>query len=766
MHPRLFRLATVAAGLTVATSAVCAASAAALTTRVGRPTGATLGAARSALPAAPHTIVLVNGDKIISAATPGGARFADVVAAAKGIGGALITMRLHGKTYEVPAVALPYLGRGLDPSLFDVSALIARETGGRLPVRVGFQGRPPALPGVQVTHTGSAAEDGYLTTSSAKQFGAALTRQFLADHPRGSYGRDGMFAQGVSVSLAGAVPHPAVTPGFVMHTLTLRGTNQSGKPDEGDVTFVFNVDNSSRFADPIESINDFFHGVARYSVPSGHYFALGVFIDLPTGSFRVDELPQFTVRKNTSVRVGARAATSEIAVVTPRPSIAQALSVEIRRAPAAGFVTAFTFSSSGARGGGVWVNPTRTPVTVGHLETFTDGMLTSVSGPTAAYEYDVAIAGPEGIIPPQHIVVQRASLARVSARYFDAVTAAGFLGRAGLFAPQLQDGVFFVNSFPFTLPQRRIEYTSTGSGLAWFSVLANDHGDTVQTDVFRRYHSPATVREDWNSYPLHAGVNFSAITGSDAFIDLPSAARAGDILSLDVTPFSDSLPGHLGEGFAFDASGAQVTGSFEIDQNGTKIAGGSVPTPSSPDFFVTGVPLSPSPAAIRFVLSASRSGAEYPLAPTSQTIWTWNSSHQAGTKLPAGWLCAATLVTGTLNRNCRVEPLLTLRYAVEGIALDGSVAAGPQLLDVSAGHLQLAKTAKITSATVAVSFDDGKTWQPAGVIRRHGGSFRASFTAPPPGQGMSGFVTLRVAATDAAGSAITETITRAYKIAP
>jgi hypothetical protein len=31
-------------------------------------------------------------------------------------------------------MALPYLGRGLDPALFRVSSLRAAETGGRLPV--------------------------------------------------------------------------------------------------------------------------------------------------------------------------------------------------------------------------------------------------------------------------------------------------------------------------------------------------------------------------------------------------------------------------------------------------------------------------------------------------------------------------------------------------------------------------------------------------------------------------------------------------------
>ncbi len=549
-----------------------------------------------------------------------------------------------------------------------------------------------------------------------------------------------------------------------MRTLTMRGTNLSGKPADGDFAFVFNADNSSLFSDPIESLNDFFHGVAKFSVPGGHYWALAVFVGLSPGlSLRTDVLPQFTVGKHTTVRVDARAATSEITMVTPRPSVAQALSLEIRRPPRVGFAESFTL---GPLPGGLWVNPTRTPVTVGQLQTFTDGLLTSVNGPTAAYEYDLAFASANGLIPPQRFVVKPSSLARVDARYYDGVATTGSLGRVGLFAAQLQDGFFDFSTFPFTLPQRRVEYTSAGSGLAWLSVLTNGPGDVIQADAFRSYHPGGAVREDWNSYPLHTGVNFSAITGSDSFLDLPSAARAGDTLSLDMTPFSDNLPGHLGNGFGFDSTGAKITGSFEIDQNGTKIVGGNVPTPWSPDLFLTGVSLSPQPSVIRFVLNSARSGAQYPLSTASQTTWTWNSSHEAGTTLPTGWACANTFITGVLDRHCAVAPLLTLRYGVGGLALDGSVAAGPQVLDVSVGHLQVAKATKITGATVAVSFDNGTTWQPASVSRRRAGNFRAVFTAPPLGPGTTGYVTLRVTARDAAGSAITETITRAYKIAP
>jgi len=48
---------------------------------------------------------------------------------------------------DIPADALPFLSHGLDPSLFDVSALQRLERGGRLPVQVSYRGQVPSLPG-------------------------------------------------------------------------------------------------------------------------------------------------------------------------------------------------------------------------------------------------------------------------------------------------------------------------------------------------------------------------------------------------------------------------------------------------------------------------------------------------------------------------------------------------------------------------------------------------------------------------------------------
>ena len=102
---------------------------------------------------------------------------------------------------------------------------------------------------------------------------------------------------------------------------------------------------------------------------------------------------------------------------------------------------------------------------------------------------------------------------------------------------------------------------------------------------------------------------------------------------------------------------------------------------------------------------------------------------------------------------------MTLGYRVAALGLNGSAAAGRQSIAITVGHLQLAAAAGITRAAVQVSFDGGKTWR-AATVTGSGGAYRAAFTAAA-----GSYVTLRLTAADAAGGQISETITRAYKIA-
>jgi hypothetical protein len=174
MRHRLLVLPAGVAGLIIAATTVTAAAAgpARDTARPGAP------AAVAPVPA--RTVVLINGDRIV-AGRGTGSRSVTVLPPGSGLGGSLLTLGAGGVTYEIPVAAAPFLGRGLDPGLFNVKRLLREERGGRVPVRVAYRGRRPVLPGVTLTRAGGGVAAGYLTASSARVFGAALARQFAAD---------------------------------------------------------------------------------------------------------------------------------------------------------------------------------------------------------------------------------------------------------------------------------------------------------------------------------------------------------------------------------------------------------------------------------------------------------------------------------------------------------------------------------------------------------------------------------------------------------
>ena len=198
----------------------------------------------------------------------------------------------------------------------------------------------------------------------------------------------------------------------------------------------------------------------------------------------------------------------------------------------------------------------------------------------------------------------------------------------------------------------------------------------------------------------------------------------------------------------------KTAASYEIDQNGTKIAGGSVPNFFGP--VAASATLSPSPSVIRFSLNTSQSTAMGPLSTATHTVWTWRSAPEPGATLPSGWTC---LPGGAVSRACAVQPMMTLRYGVAGMNLSGATNAGQQVVHVQAGHLQLARAAKITGVGVSVSFDGGKTWHPA-QMTGSGNSYDAVFSAPAGAR-----VTLRTSASDGSGGSVTETIHNAYAVA-
>ena len=720
---------------------------------VGEAAGAATAAARGAAGVSSRAgavrgpaVLLVNGDRVIAS---GGRNLAVAPPSAQGLAGATVGLRLGGRRYVVPSAAVPYLGHGLDWTLFDVSALATAEKAGRLPVRISYGTRLRALPGVTITRSGGGLASGYLTASSARVFGAALIRQFRADHRTGSYGRDGMFAGGESVALAGTTVAATARPDLPMHVLTMTATNITGKPDNGDVVFVLNMDNSTIFGDPNESENDFYKGATKFSVPAGNYVAMGMFFDA-SGATRLVVLPHFSVPSTGSATVpmAESLASSKITFATSLPARVTDIQATLLTQSAAGPESSFSFANGNLP---LYLSPTTSAPPVGHLYVGVNALLHSPTTAASPYQYNLVYQDVSGTIPAQDYTVQASSVATLHQRFFQAGRAQGGFFQLGLYP---WEGGYFTTIYPQALPYQRTVYATGDPAAQWAAESFQSYATLAggQSAALERYAAGQTVPDDWNAAPLHAGTNMNLIGAANLFAEIPSASRSGNTLTLDVTPFSDNQPGHLGSGFEggiFGATG-KVTGSYEIDQNGKKIAGGNAPLTSS-DLY-TQARLSAKRSVIKFAVSASRTGRAYGLPASSRTVWTWPSARQAGVAPPAGWFCPG-------GQTCVVQPMMTLEYSVPGLRLNESASPGRQVLDFSAAHLQLAAPAAVTRATVQVSQNGGKTWRTVAVAPTGPGRFRATFSDK-----WAGAVALRVTAADSAGSQIKETILSAYKV--
>ncbi|RSM48774.1 hypothetical protein DMA12_05590 [Amycolatopsis balhimycina DSM 5908] len=671
----------------------------------------------------PSTATLVTGDRVTVRTTPDGRDTFEVQpAAGKGMARALVHLRLGGRAYEVPGTALPYLGRGLDLSLFDVKAVLA---GAKAP-------------------------------ADTRTFGAALAKQFKEDNARGHFGGQGLFAGGASFALSGTPKRQAVQPRSVMRTVSVDATDIGGKPAGTGMAFLYNTDDGN-LLDLDETLNYFSGGTAKFSVPDGNYSALGVFwtadADGNPTELRFSAQPEFAVKADTTVRVDAKRASSKVTWVTPRPALLDDNGFLFRRAAKTGPAQVIDFDAG--PGVPISVSPTAVPVRTGALQTYPYSRLVSPPGPGTPYEYVVQKAA-IGTIPQQWYVITAKDVATVNAAYFSEYATMGLRQRSGIFS--FEDGGGRP-AHAIELPRKQTEYVSAAPDLIWFGALSkyvvpgpDPRWAGAQYEAFHLYQGGSTVTEDWNRFPLHAAGRVALLPLTEGRApEQPAATRAGDLLRLAVTPFSDNQAGHTGFGFVAEPRDT-LTGHYTLTQDGAKLAEGGATAGSTAVSLAQEV--APGPSTLGLTIDASRTGPMYALSTASHTEWTWKSQHVDGSTLPTALYCSAR----GQERSCAVEPMLTLGYSVGGLRLDGSAPRGPQSLDLTVGHLQLSTASPVTAATVQYS-TDGTTWQDATMSPRGDGVFHADFTAATD-------VSLRVTATDAAGATIAETITAAYHVYP
>jgi hypothetical protein len=719
-----------AVALAVASAAVTTVNVAAAS---GRPVAVANPPQAAAAAAGGRPVLLINGDRLLVRPAPGG-RSAVVDLSRAGGHTSLVVLHRGQLTEVIPADALPYLGKGLDPSLFDLGLLERAESGGRLPVRLTFRGPRPALPGVTITGAGRGSAEGYLTDSSARAFGAVL---------RGLKGQP--LADGARLGLAGVpAARPPARPLSSLHTLKVTASNLSGRPDNGGTAWVFDASSLAAFG----TSGTFAGGAATFRVPAGRYWVIGDFDGTVRGRDvrRLAFLPEFAVGRNTTVHVAERAANSKVTIMTPRPAVPQVVRfTDVLRDQHGSTASIGWFSAPGT----ILVSPVRQRPDVGTVQAYTFEQLTSPAGAAGPpYVYNLDFRAPAGIIPVPHYRAVPSHLATVAERYYQEVRSAGDFYSFGAFP---NEGLMAVVLGPMPLPGRQTQYFTANPALLWsssyfaFGFPLGGQGD----DTYRAL-SPGRQVVDWNRYPLHPQPNWSAGGAGGALIPLiPAAIRSGNRLTLTIAPFSDNQPGHRSAG---SAPGTKVTERFEIDQNGVRIARGN----ANGVGLIPPVTLSQRPSMIRFTLDAARTGPSYRLSTRSHTVWTWRSRRRPAAIVSRSWYCAQ--VGARLLRRCAVQPMMTLDYQVRGLALNGTTPPGPQLVRLHVGHLQLAPAPPVTSTSAWVSCDDGASWRRAAVTAAGGGNFRIAFSRP---RGCR--VTLRVRAADAAGGSVTETVTRAWR---
>jgi hypothetical protein len=693
--------------------------------------------------ASTKVVTLVTGDQVMLTTRPGNRQTA-AVKPRSARHDSFVTQRIGGDLYVLPAGAVPYLGRSLDLALFDVSALVRDNPDGRIPVRVGYAAgaAQTAPPGVTFTGTGTpSARDGYVTAGSAAEFGAALDAQRARDAAAHWAGDRRLYGAVTSIRYAGRGPATVIRPRFPMFTLQLPVLGTQGEPAPFALLDVVNVDDIRKFA----AIPVVIDGDARVSVPAGHYAVSLIYpVFDATGETPTEirfAMSEFEVTGATSHVLDARTATSQVSFRTPRPADLQSAQI------------AFFRGSDQANGHLFLVNAGKAPLfvapapaaAVGVRHYYAAGELTSPARAAAPYSYRVEYPT-DGAIGDQRYVVTADSLATVTHVFYSEHR---LTGAALTFAelPWLLTDFGVVR--PLDLPQRHTQYVTASPEIrySYIAEMAFDRllGSFLQSIRERTYSPRAHYTEEWFRQPLAPDFTVPFNTGLGLL--LCDACRNGDLLFLSLVPVMDSTPDHFGFLDFPDEPGVVSTSRLQLLSGSTVLA-------DEQDTSEVLVPAPADAAPYRLVYDQTRRAPWFGLSPVSHTEWTFNSAHSGTRTIPAGAMCFGE------DDTCSALSLPTLNYQL-GTELSGAMRPGPATLRLSVGHTAFGPVVPVSSASVSVSFDGGKTWTPVVMRSLGGGAFQATWTNPASATGP---VVLRVEAADAAGSTISQTVQQPFTI--
>ena len=716
-------------------------------------------------------------------------------------GNMAVTFSMHGDIYAVPSEALPYLGSVLDPSLFDVSYLQRAGYAGlaTLPVTVTWKNTShSAVPGITAATTGQKTAGtiglqsggiGQLLAKSAQSRASLsqISRISLAPLPASSTPASSTPAAGTPAGGAAGQQATSAAPltsapgqgKAKLYTLTASVLDHAGAVADGWV-WIQNLDNLQDYYSVASTAPG---QPAVVNVPAGRYAIEGVSYDTDSlgDVTNVALVPgQVTVGSDTTLTLDARPAVP-ISVTVPAADAAAAWGV---------MTFARTSVTGGALNGGVdvfgqgflstldpvqmYVVPTAAPKD-GSLG-FADSWLLEPAGDggpqpaaDAPYNYNLDFASADGIPADETHVLTAADLATEQDGFAAPATGDSQVTFATPFHSWAQFAFQMPSTlWPFPAPATRTDYFGGSSSTIWqmaSELIESPWSDPVTVaqplgpmQTFRPGEQtsvtwggvPAVPGPTWQDTGVPNPTTEGYIGTNPAVYDICPVCRQGNLLSFNAQlagndPAQTDLLFGLGSGIVA-ARGGGPQDSLEFYRNGalTQESGYSGQV----------YPLLPGKASYEIDWSHTADPAWSDLGTTVDSDWTFTSAPASPQRMPSYEYCSPDPAVA-----CSFVPLIFASYDF-GDGLTGQVpAGGTRTFTLTAYHEANDDGPPVTGATVQVSFD-GKTWTPATVTSLGHGTYRVTVTQPAS----SGYASVKVSLTDAAGDTLRQTIIHAYAL--
>jgi hypothetical protein len=680
---------------------------------------------------------LITGERVVLGTDRHGMPTTQIVTAANdGPASQDKVVNLNGDTYVIPASAMAYVGRFLDPGLFDATVLAAAGYGERMPLAITYEpGTSPSLPGVTITSASGGSAQGYVTPSGARVFGAALAEKAISDASAGWPSSDSLF--GSVTNIAPIVPGTTtVIPNFPQTTLIIDGISNTGGPMRFGFGVVFNMEDGRKFAGFVIM----FRGEARASVPLGTYAA--VFDDLnfsTDGSLTVreDVVTDFAVTgTQPPMIVDSRAATAIPSITTPLPSVPRELSTDVTMRDETRHYTFGWGWSLGLPGASIRFTPQPVPE-VGTLSSSTHWITLDPSTPGGSYDFE-AIFLAKGIPEDQSEVLGPVSTAATVDNTYDAESLLQ-IGSATrlIFVP----GLNFASAtyWPIPMPLHRVDYVyaprgSTIIDLALANYFAWDPG--FVEGPYHRFRAGSSSTQHWFRNPYSLSVPQS---GPDARFFACLACTSDTRLAFFLA-LHDSDPTHVA--WVFRAPNGKPIARFRVYRNGELLS-------DKPDRLGGIFKIPTGPATYRIASTLSR---RYTFSSLSTRVTTSVTFHSwQGVSAPDNFYCYT-------RDPCSIMPVPTEALDLHATTR-GTLPVGTHVFDVQVGHIQGAADFAIVAVDVDIRRTGTHTWKPLAITSADGG-YQAHFKAMAWMENR-GF-DVRVSVTDAKGNALVQTTRRAF----